>query len=188
MYRYIHFMNRKRGGRRCPLVRETPTHHLDRDSCAEDPDFVLRPLERPFAPTAARRSARTRRPCCLIEVLMSAITKANGNLVHTSRVIVADGIPRPHAAHGAWRAEVSGAADLLGVLPNKLRVMTPRGETRHIRCGLSVIAGWEEVDLAVVPAIASRPGDRGFSANSFRIIRRTPHGKVLAVTTTADGT
>lgn len=81
---------------------------------------------------------------------------------------------------------MSVAAKLRAVLPDELGEMSPLVEVAHVWRGLAVLARGEFVEFAVVPAIASSPGNRGRGPQSFGVPRGSPHRKVLAIATAAD--
>ena len=64
--------------------------------------------------------------------------------------------------------------------------MAPVREVGHVRRRLAVVAGREEVELIVVPAIACGTGDRPGSAKGLGVTAGTPHGKVLTIATAAN--
>jgi hypothetical protein len=102
------------------------------------------------------------------------------------RGVVADSVPGAQSRHGARGAEVAVAANLLSLPPDELREVTPLLEVRHVGAVLAIVAGGEEIQLAVVPAVAGRASDGRGGAKGFGILARAPHGKVLTVATAAN--
>lgn len=78
------------------------------------------------------------------------------------------------------------AANLLGLPPHKLREVAPLLEVCHVGAVLAIIAGGEEVHLAVVPAVAGRASDGRGGAKGLGVLGRAPHGKVLTVAAAAN--
>lgn len=104
---------------------------------------------------------------------------------HTSRRVVANGVPRVHVGiEGTLLAKVGVAAELLRVLPDELREVAPVAKVGHIR-GVHAVLG-ELVELAVVP-VAGSPADRHLGTDGLSAAARSPISKILAVAATVDG-
>lgn len=109
----------------------------------------------------------------------------------TGLLVVADGVPSGSAGweHVGACSAVDGRASNLGSsLPDNLGEVSPSREVGHVWIGLSVLGGWEEAKLAVVPHVGDDSGNENrwvlvlFSGSGC-----TSHGNVLAVTTTTWG-
>lgn len=111
-------------------------------------------------------------------------------LKRTNREIIADSVQRLHVGDKrADRAASGEAANLFGVLPDKLGEVPPLGEgglSLGARVGTAIFAGREKLKLVIVPAVRDGASSSSSWVDFVNVSRCGPHGKILAVATTVD--
>ena len=103
----------------------------------------------------------------------------------TGREVVANHVPGIHSGeHGTLLAKLDSAAEASGLSPQELREMAPGVEVAHVGV-LAKVRGVRSV-LAIVPHVSGGHLDGTISALLLGVVRRTPHGEVLAVAKAVD--